>query len=68
MKVTGESGPVKGGPTAQAQKHANETINAQNLHYITEAEKKVTGGEPAPGGPTSTAQRELAQSRQGQAV
>ncbi|ROW12587.1 hypothetical protein VMCG_00334 [Cytospora schulzeri] len=68
MKVTGESGPVKGGPTAQAQKHANEPINAQNLHDITEAEKKITDGERVAGGPTSTAQSELSQSRQGQAV
>lgn len=64
--MTGESGPVRGGPTAQAQKHANEPINSQNIHDITKGEKKITGSEePVTGGPTSTAQSELARSRQG---
>ncbi|KUI64545.1 hypothetical protein VM1G_00611 [Cytospora mali] len=68
MKVTGQSGPVKGGPTAQAQKHVGEPINSQTLHDITEAEKMVTGGERVASGPTSTVQSELAKSRQGQAA
>ncbi|KAK7741989.1 hypothetical protein SLS53_004572 [Cytospora paraplurivora] len=64
-KITGQPEPVKGGPTAQAQKHANEPINSKVLHDITEGEKKVTGGKRVAGGPTSTAQSELAKSRQG---
>ncbi|KAH9873129.1 hypothetical protein J1614_005527 [Plenodomus biglobosus] len=62
-KITGHDGPVQGGPTAQAQKHANEPITSQALHDITEGEKKITGGERIKGGPTSTAQSELAKSR-----
>lgn len=61
-ELTGQSAPVKGGPTAQAQKHANEPINAQNLHDITEDEKSVAG-DRVKGGPTATAQSELAKSR-----
>jgi len=63
-KITGSDEPVKGGPTAQAQSHAGETINSQTLHDITEGEKKITGGERIRGGPTSTAQSSLAQGRQ----
>ncbi|KAI4665372.1 uncharacterized protein J4E78_002832 [Alternaria triticimaculans] len=62
-KLTGEDGPVPGGPTAQAQSHAKEPITSEALHDITEGEKKVTGGERVKGGPTSTAQSELAKSR-----
>lgn len=61
--LTGQSAPVKGGPTAQAQKHANEPINAETLHDITEGEKNVAG-DRVKGGPTATAQSELAKSRQ----
>ncbi|KAI3390695.1 hypothetical protein diail_8864 [Diaporthe ilicicola] len=60
--LTGESRPVRGGPTAQAQKHASEPINAETLHDITEGEKKVAG-DRVKGGPTATAQSELAKSR-----
>jgi hypothetical protein len=62
-KLTGQDQPVAGGPTAQAQSHANEPITSQALHDITEGEKKITGGERVKGGPTSTAQSELAKSR-----
>jgi hypothetical protein len=62
-KLTGKDGPVPGGPTAQAQSHAKEPITSEALHDITEGEKKVTGGERVKGGPTSTAQSELAKSR-----
>jgi hypothetical protein len=62
-KLTGEAQPVAGGPTAQAQSHANEPITSEALHDITEGEKKITGGERVKGGPTSTAQSELAKSR-----
>ncbi|ORY14949.1 hypothetical protein BCR34DRAFT_623137 [Clohesyomyces aquaticus] len=61
--LTGEDGAVTGGPTARAQQHAGEPITSQALHDITEGEKKVTGGERVKGGPTSTAQSELAKSR-----
>lgn len=60
--LTGQKAPVKGGPTAQAQKHANEPINASTLHDITEGEKAVAG-DTVKGGPTATAQSELAKSR-----
>ncbi|PVI02896.1 hypothetical protein DM02DRAFT_612545 [Periconia macrospinosa] len=62
-ELTGQTRPVKGGPTARAQQHAGEKISSQALHDITEGEKKVTGGERVKGGPTATAQSELAKSR-----
>lgn len=63
-EITGSDDPVKKGPTAQAQKHANEPIDSQTLSDITQGEKKITGGERVPGGPTATAQSELSKSRQ----
>jgi hypothetical protein len=62
-EITGADGPMRGGPTAQAQKHANEPITSEALHDITEGEKKITGGERVKGGPTSAAQSELGKSR-----
>ena len=62
-ELTGNKQPMAGGPTSQAQSHAGEEINSQNLHDITEGEKKVTGGERVAGGPTATAQSELSKSR-----
>ncbi|KAH6633188.1 hypothetical protein C7974DRAFT_167241 [Boeremia exigua] len=62
-KITGQTEPVAGGPTARAQQHANEPITSQALHDITEGEKKVTGGERVKGGPTAAAQSELGKSR-----
>lgn len=62
-QITGSDEPVKGGPTAQAQKHANQPITSEALHDITEGEKKITGGERVKGGPTSAAQSELGKSR-----
>lgn len=53
---------MKGGPSAQAQKHANQPITSEALHDITEGEKKITGGERVKGGPTSAAQSELGKS------
>ncbi|KAJ4993815.1 hypothetical protein SVAN01_00869 [Stagonosporopsis vannaccii] len=61
--ITGQERPVKGGPTAKAQQHANEPITSEALHDITEGEKKITGGERVKGGPTSQAQSELGKSR-----
>ena len=62
--ITGQDGPVKGGPTAKAQQHSGEPITSQALHDITEGEKKITGGERVKGGPTSAAQSALGKSRQ----
>lgn len=62
-QITGLDGPVKGGPTAQAQRHANQAISSEVLHDITQGEKKVTGGERVKGGPTSAAQSEFGKSR-----
>ncbi len=56
-KITGEDNPVKGGPTAQAQKHANQPLNSEVIHDITKGEEKITGNpNPMQAGPTSTAQ------------
>lgn len=44
-KITQSEKPVKGGPTAKAQSHVGEPINSDNLHDITEGEKKITGGK-----------------------
>ena len=62
-RITGQDGPVEGGPTAEAQRHAGETINRQNLHDITEGEKKITSDAPVKRGPTAAAQSELSKSR-----
>jgi len=62
-EITGRDGPVRGGPTAQAQKHAGEPIGSAALSDITKGEKEVTGGERIKGGPTSAAQSELGKSR-----
>jgi hypothetical protein len=40
-ELTGEPTPVKGGPTAQAQKHAGKPVIPEILHDISEGEKKV---------------------------
>lgn len=54
--ITGQADPVKGGPTAQAQKHVGEDITGEVISDITQGEKKATGGERVTGGPTSQAQ------------
>lgn len=54
--ITGQPDPVKGGPTAQAQKHVGEDLTGSVISDITQGEKEVTGGERVKGGPTSTAQ------------
>ncbi|KAI0837992.1 hypothetical protein F5Y06DRAFT_296991 [Hypoxylon sp. FL0890] len=56
-ELTGEKAPVAGGPTAQAQKHANEPITPEVISDITQGEKKVTGKDvPVSGGPAALAQ------------
>jgi hypothetical protein len=61
-KITGNEGSARDGPTAQAQRHANERIGSEALGDITAGEKRVTG-DKVKGGPTSTAQSALAKSR-----
>ena len=59
-EITGQVNPVKGGPTAQAQKHVGEQLNSQNISDITKGEKKITGqDQPVKDGPTSAAQSML---------
>lgn len=55
-ELTGGDRPVKGGPTAQAQKHAGEPLSGNVISDITQGEKKVTDGGRVAGGPTATAQ------------
>jgi hypothetical protein len=38
-QLTGSDEPVKGGPTAMAQKHVGQNLTAQVVHDITEGEK-----------------------------
>jgi hypothetical protein len=64
-KITGQDNPVKGGSTAQAQRHAGEQIKSNTLHDITEGEKKITNGERVRGWPTSIAQSVLSKVRKG---
>jgi hypothetical protein len=56
-KITGHDKPTKGGPTAQAQKNANQSLNSEVIRDITKGEEKITGNpNPMQAGPTSTAQ------------
>lgn len=56
-EITGDPRPVKGGPTAQAQKHAGETITGSTVSAILDGEKTVTGeATPRAGGPAAYTQ------------
>ena len=56
-KITGFDKPVKGGPTAQAQSHANEPLGSNVIRDIAKGEEKITGNpNQQSGGPTSVAQ------------
>jgi hypothetical protein len=56
-KITGQVNPVKGGPTAQAQKHANQPLNSEVIRDVRKGEEKITGNpNPTEGGPTSATQ------------
>ncbi|KAI1378993.1 hypothetical protein F4677DRAFT_410278 [Hypoxylon crocopeplum] len=56
-ELTGAKRPVAGGPTAQAQKHANEPLTADVVSDVTQGEKNVTGRDtPTQGGPAALAQ------------
>lgn len=63
-QLTGHPEPVEGGPTAQAQKHANEKLDGRVVSDIAKGEESVThNGAPVAGGPASLAQSEAAQAR-----
>ncbi|KAI1629886.1 hypothetical protein EDD37DRAFT_74002 [Exophiala viscosa] len=62
-QLTGSDEPAKGGPTAQAQKHAGEPLNSNTISSITQGEKKIAGDRVA-GGPTAAAQSILTKSNQ----
>lgn len=63
-ELTGSDLPVRGGPTAQAQKHAGQTISSSTVSDITQGERKITGEDaPVQGGPAATAQSHLAEGR-----
>ncbi|KAI2464317.1 hypothetical protein F4781DRAFT_439711 [Annulohypoxylon bovei var. microspora] len=56
-ELTGENRPVASGPTAQAQKHANEPVTGKVISDIAQGEKHVTSrGVPIHGGPAAFAQ------------
>lgn len=66
--ITDQVNPVKGGPTAQAQKHVGEQLSSQNISDITKGERKITGqDQPVKDGPTSAAQSMLSQNQSGDA-
>lgn len=66
-ELTGSDRPVKGGPTAQAQRHAGERVSGSAVSDITQGERKITGQDaPLQGGPAATAQSHLAQVRRTQ--
>ena len=62
-ELTGSDQPVKGGPTAQIQKHSGENLSGNIISDITQGEKEITSGERVKGGPTSTAQSILTKVR-----
>ncbi len=64
-QLTGENQPIRGGPTAQAQKHTGEPLTGKVLSDINAGESKITGQtQPLKGGPTAQAQHDLAKSRE----
>lgn len=62
-EITHQSEPVKGGPTAQAQKHANQSISNPNVVAdIVKGETKITQNDaPIAGGPAAKVMSEAAQ-------
>ena len=65
-KITNQTDPVQGGPTARAQAHVGQTLTAQIIHDITMGERSITGRDgPVQNGPTSIAQHFLTQSGSG---
>lgn len=63
-EITGSSQPVKGGPTAQTQKHVGEEVSGAAVSDIVKGEMKITGESgPRQGGPASTVQSQATQVR-----
>lgn len=63
--LTHQPNPIKGGPTAQAQKHAGDTLSDGHIiSDIAKAEEGITHhGGPVPGGPAAFVQSEIAHAR-----
>ncbi|KAI5867863.1 hypothetical protein GGS23DRAFT_550428 [Durotheca rogersii] len=57
-RLTGQSRPVKGGLTAQAQRHAGEQVPRRNSHAITNDQQQVTGDDAVKRDPAATVQSE----------
>lgn len=62
-ELTGQADPVKGGPTAQAQRHVHQGIaDGRVVSDIAKGEEAIThNGAPVAGGPAATAQSQAAQ-------
>lgn len=61
-ELTGSDQPVKGGPTAQAQKHVGKQLDSSIVSDITKGEQKITKDDgPVQDGPSSLAQSMLTQ-------
>ena len=62
--LTGHDGPVPGGPTAQAQRHAGEPLQGEAVADISQGERKITGLDaPVQGGPAATVQSDATKAR-----
>lgn len=63
--LTGQHDPVKGGPTAQAQRHVHDKISTGSVvSDIAKGEEAITqNGAPVAGGPAAAAQSQAAQAR-----
>lgn len=63
--LTGQVDPVKGGPTAQAQRHVHEKLaDGSVVSDIARGEEAIThNGAPVAGGPAAAAQSQAAQAR-----
>lgn len=62
-ELTGQADPVKGGPTAQAQRHVHDNISDSSVvSDIAKGEEAIThNGAPVAGGPAAVAQSQAAQ-------
>lgn len=63
--LTGKVDPVKGGPTAQAQRHVHENLSDGTVvSDIAKGEEAIThNGAPVASGPAAAAQSHAAQAR-----
>lgn len=57
-QLTGENYPVKGGPTAQAQKHFGDEVDGRIVADVTKAKRKISDHPEGPvkGGPAALVQ------------